>query len=191
MTDRLGAFLDRDGVLNAAIVDRGQPRPPASVDELELLPGAVGACNRLRAGGYVLVLVTNQPDIARGRQRVDVVDMMNAEVARRCGIDAIEVCLHDDGDGCLCRKPLPGMLITAARRLGISLSASVTVGDRWKDVAAGRAAGTATVFVDHGYDEPRPAAPDLVVSCLADAVPWILDSRQRNERPISRPSLRK
>jgi len=171
---RPAALLDRDGVLNEPHVVEGRPRPPASVAELVLAAGAAGACARLHEAGLLLVVVTNQPDLARGTADAHSVDEINRELRRRLPLDDVLVCPHDDGDRCGCRKPAPGLLHQAAARWAIDLTRSVMVGDRWRDVEAGRRAGCATVFVDRGYDEPRPMAPDLVVSSLEEAVSWIL-----------------
>jgi len=167
-------FLDRDGTLNASVVREGRPYPPASVDELRLLDGVAEACAELSGAGYKLVVVTNQPDIARGTQSGDVVDAINARLRNLVVVDAVEVCPHDNDDGCDCRKPRPGMLLRAARQHDIVLADSVTVGDRWCDVEAGRRAGTRTVFIDAGYAERQPQHPDLTVGNLQESVPWIL-----------------
>jgi D-glycero-D-manno-heptose 1,7-bisphosphate phosphatase len=168
-------FLDRDGVLSRAFVVDGVPRPPAAPQELELLPGVREACAALHEAGLLLVVVTNQPDIARRSVHSETVDLQNEELRATLPLDDIVVCPHDDADGCECRKPKPGMLVEAARRHGIDLARSVMVGDRWRDIAAGRAAGCSTVFVDHDYAETRPMSPDLTVSSLVDAVSWILE----------------
>lgn len=167
-------FLDRDGTLNASVVRDGRPYPPATPDEVTLLPGVAEACAELTAAGLPLVVVTNQPDIARGTTDRATVDAINARLADLVAVDEIVVCPHDDADGCACRKPKPGMLLHAAQRRGIDLARSVTVGDRWRDVEAGRSAGTRTVFIDQGYDERRPEHPDLTVGALKESIPWIL-----------------
>jgi D-glycero-D-manno-heptose 1,7-bisphosphate phosphatase len=155
----------------------GRPFPPARVEDLEVLPGVGPALSRLRDAGFLLVVVTNQPDVARGTQRRDVVDAMHAALAATLPIDAFCVCPHDDGDGCGCRKPEPGLILEAARARRIDLRRSVMVGDRWRDVEAGRRAGCATVFVDRGYAERRAETPDTVVGSLDEAVDWILSRR--------------
>jgi D-glycero-D-manno-heptose 1,7-bisphosphate phosphatase len=174
---RPAVFLDRDGVINRAEVRDGRPFPPARVEDLEVLPGVGPALSRLRDAGFLLVVVTNQPDVARGTQRRDVVDAMHAALAATLPIDAFCVCPHDDGDGCGCRKPEPGLILEAARARRIDLRRSVMVGDRWRDVEAGRRAGCATVFVDRGYAERRAETPDTVVGSLDEAVDWILSRR--------------
>jgi D-glycero-D-manno-heptose 1,7-bisphosphate phosphatase len=167
-------FLDRDGVLNRAFVRDGRPYPPARVDDLEVLPGAVAAVERLREAGFCTIVVTNQPDIARGTASQSSVDEINRSLRAVVPVDEVLVCPHDDADGCHCRKPHPGLLVDAADRLGIDLSASVMVGDRRRAIEAGRRARCRTIFVDHGYDEPRPDHPDAVVPDLPTAVAWIL-----------------
>jgi D-glycero-D-manno-heptose 1,7-bisphosphate phosphatase len=167
-------FLDRDGVLNETCVRNGVPHPPATLADLTILPGVPEACAKLRAVGFRLLVVTNQPDIARGTQTVATVDRLNAEVRRLAGVDDVFVCPHDDRDGCDCRKPRPGLLLVAAKSYGIELAASVMVGDRDRDIGAGRAAGCRTVFVNRGYGNlPVPPA-DLTVGSLSEAVPWII-----------------
>lgn len=172
---RPAVFLDRDGVLNAATARHGRPHPPASIAEVAMLPGAAEACRALRDAGLVLVVVTNQPDIARGTTTAAAVAALNEAIVGGLGVAEVCVCPHDDADGCRCRKPRPGMLLDAADRLGLDLARSTMVGDRWRDVAAGRAAGTATVWVDRGWDEAKPQGPDLVVPELIDAVPFLVE----------------
>lgn len=165
-------FLDRDGVLNAAVVRDGKPYPPASLDDLVIAADAAASLERLRGAGYRLVVVTNQPDVAAGSQRREVVEAINAALARALPIDEFRVCYHDDGDRCSCRKPAPGLLHQAPEH---DLALSVMIGDRWRDVEAGRRAGVgATVLIDRGYREPMRTEPDVRVASLTDAVDWIL-----------------
>jgi len=171
---RRAVFLDRDGVLNRATVRDGDPYPPATVADVELIPGAADACRRLADAGWLLVVVTNQPDIARGTSTAADVDAVNQAVVDDLPVEEVVVCPHDDVDGCACRKPLPGMIVDAAERLGVDLAASALVGDRWRDIDAGRAAGVETFFVDHGYEEELRAAPDHVVASLAAAADVLL-----------------
>jgi D-glycero-D-manno-heptose 1,7-bisphosphate phosphatase len=172
-------FLDRDGVITRAIVREGRPFAPDTEEGLELLPGVATALERLRSAGFRLVVVTNQPDVARGTLRPDVLERMHEQLRSRLPIDDIRTCPHDDGDGCACRKPRPGLLEGAAGAAHISLRDSFMVGDRWRDVEAGRRAGCRTVFVDYGYDERRPVDPDAVVGSLAEAASWILSTQEQ------------
>jgi D-glycero-D-manno-heptose 1,7-bisphosphate phosphatase len=170
-------FLDRDGVLNRAFVVEGVPHPPTSVAELEILPGVAESLTALSQAGFRLIVVTNQPDIARGRQSFDGVNRLNTVLRAQLQIDDVYVCPHDDQDGCDCRKPRPGMLLCAAQEHGIDLGHSVMVGDRDRDIQAGRAAGCRTVYVDGGYGKPPQPPADLNVRSLHEAVAWIINSR--------------
>lgn len=167
-------FLDRDGVLNRIVMRDGKPYAPLSLDELELYPETEDAVERLRMAGLVCIVVTNQPDIARGTLAPHVVEAMHEMMRNQLSLDDFIVCGHDDVDGCDCRKPLPGMLHQGARRLGIDLSASFLVGDRWKDIDAGKAVGCVTLWIDRGYDERRAEDADYTVTSLGEAVSIIL-----------------
>jgi D-glycero-D-manno-heptose 1,7-bisphosphate phosphatase len=167
-------FLDRDGVVNRALLRGGRPYPPSSVHELEVLPGVPEALHRLKAAGYRLIVVTNQPDVARGTSPRAVVDEINAALLACLPLDAMRTCFHDESDHCECRKPLPGLLIGAAREFDIDLAASWMIGDRWRDIEAGLAAGCRTIFVDHGYDERQPTRVSHRVGSLVEGSDIIL-----------------
>jgi D-glycero-D-manno-heptose 1,7-bisphosphate phosphatase len=168
-------FLDRDGVLNQPVVRDGKPFPPASPEELVILPGVPQALRKLKEAGLLLIGVTNQPDVARGTQRREVVEAIHMALLETLPVDEILVCYHDDRDNCRCRKPLPGLLLEAAENHFIKLGASFMVGDRWRDVEAGQNAGCSTIFIDYGYSERLPKnPPDLTVHSLVEAVDWIL-----------------
>ena len=167
-------FLDRDGVLNRSVVRAGRPYAPTSLEEFELLPGVLEALTDLRTAGFVLVVVTNQPDLATGRIRPEVTEAIHQKLRALLPIDDIKVCAHVDADDCSCRKPRPGMLLEAARDWSIDLYRSFIVGDRWRDVSAGKAAGCKTIFVDYGYAEELTDRPDFVVTSLPEAVKIIL-----------------
>ena len=171
---RRAVFLDRDGVLNRPVVREGKPHPPDSVEQLEILPGVADALLRLRAAGFRLVVVTNQPDVARGRQSRDVVERINTLLCGSLPLDEVRTCYHDDGDGCGCRKPKAGLLLDAAREHRIDLSASFMVGDRWRDIDAGQQAGCRTVLIDYQYREALRAQPDARANSLSEAADWIL-----------------
>ena len=171
---RAAAFLDRDGVLNEAPLRDGMPTSPASLAELRVLAGVAEACSRLKQAGFLLVMVTNQPDIARGKTTAAIVEEINRALQHQLELDHVYVCPHDDADQCDCRKPKPGLLLEAARRWDIDLSASVMVGDRVRDIDAGRAAGCRTVYIDHGYRELPPPHADMSAPSLAAAAPAII-----------------
>jgi D-glycero-D-manno-heptose 1,7-bisphosphate phosphatase len=171
---RRAVFLDRDGVINRAILRAGRPHPPASPAELEVLPGVPAALDRLKSAGFWLVLVTNQPDVARGLQTRAGVEALHAILRARLPLDDIRVCYHDDPDGCECRKPAPGLLLAAAQAAHLDLGASFIVGDRWRDVAAGQRAGCQSIYIDYGYAEPQPHEPFLRAQSLHEAADLIL-----------------
>lgn len=180
---RPAIFLDRDGVLNEAFVRNGVPVPPRSLAEFRLLPGVAQACADLKRAGFALVVVTNQPDIARGTQTRAEVDRMHERLRSRLPVDEICVCPHDDADACTCRKPQPGMLLAAAQRLGLDLTRSASVGDRWRDVEAARRAGIPAIYVECRYDEPAPSGADVVVANLPEAAAWIRRQKWATEGP--------
>jgi D-sedoheptulose 7-phosphate isomerase len=174
---RPAVFLDRDGVINRAVVRDGKPFPPSGVKELELLPEVASSLHDLKAHGFALFVITNQPDVARGTQTREAVKAIHQALASSLPIDDIFVCYHDDADDCACRKPNPGMLFEARRKHNIDLSCSFMVGDRWRDIDAGHAAGCKTVLIDYGYRERKPAhPPEATVRSLREAADWILCS---------------
>jgi D-glycero-D-manno-heptose 1,7-bisphosphate phosphatase len=171
-------FLDRDGVINRPIVAEGKPYPPRTVADFEILPGVAQACADLKRAGYLLVVVTNQPDVGRGILAKEIVESIHYTMVGQLPIDRVEVCYHagaEYGETCDCRKPNPGMLINAATELNIDLARSFMVGDRWRDIDCGQRAGCKTVFIDLGYDEALREQPDFRAANLGKAVEWILD----------------
>ena len=170
-------FLDRDGVINEAEVRDGKPYPPASAATLRIPTGTAAALDRLKHRGYLLLVVTNQPDVARGKQTRDTIEEMNRRLRTELPLDDVLTCYHDDGDDCECRKPRPGLIKRGAQLHGIDLSQSFVIGDRWRDIDAGANAGCKTILIDSGYKERAPeSAPDGRVASLSDAVDWILKS---------------
>jgi D-glycero-D-manno-heptose 1,7-bisphosphate phosphatase len=169
-------FLDRDGVINRALTRDGKPYPPSGLHEFEILPGVADACRQLKAAGFLLVVATNQPDVGRGTMPQSVVEEIHTHLCRALPIDRVEVCCHAGGgeSECDCRKPRPGMLLRAARELGIDLARSWMVGDRWRDIDCGHAAGCRTIFIDYGYAEALSQPPDFRCAHLLQAVPIIL-----------------
>jgi D-glycero-D-manno-heptose 1,7-bisphosphate phosphatase len=172
-------FLDRDGVVIEAVVREGKPYPPQAIDDVRIDPEAANALSRLTAAGYRLILITNQPDVSRGIQDRSTVETINNLLCTRLPIEACFVCYHDDSDHCGCRKPQPGLILMAADQYNIDLTMSFVVGDRWRDVAAGHAAGCRTVWIDHGYKEKWQAIqPDVRVTGLKEAAQWIVAAGQ-------------
>jgi D-glycero-D-manno-heptose 1,7-bisphosphate phosphatase len=172
-------FLDRDGVLNEPVVRDGKPYPPNSVESMTISPGAGEALTALKELGFLLIVVSNQPDVRRGTRDVSDVERLNAALATALPVDAFFMCYHDDVDSCDCRKPRPGLLLRAASQYGIELKTSFMIGDRWRDIAAGQAADCTTVWIDRGYAERLPDPPPAArVSSISDAARWIVDRIQ-------------
>jgi D-glycero-D-manno-heptose 1,7-bisphosphate phosphatase len=176
-------FLDRDGVLNSAVVLNNIPTPPKSLNELKVLPGVFDSLQKLKAANFVLVVITNQPDIARGTSTLQSIEEINSHLNSILPLDAIYMCRHDDVNMCECRKPKPGMLLLAAERLEVNLSESYLIGDRWKDIEAGQSVGCKCYFIDNNYAERRPSRPYTRVSSLQEAAENII-KEMRNESDI-------
>jgi len=171
---RRAVFLDRDGVLNKAFVRSGKPYPPATLDEFEILPGVAEALGALSRAGFLLIVATNQPDVANGKQRREVVEAMHKKLRDALPLDDIKVCYELDSPASTRYKPEPGMLLEASREREIDLTRSYMVGDRWRDVGAGRRAGCVTIFIDRGYTEPLTETPDETCADLPQAAAFIL-----------------
>jgi len=171
---RRAVFLDRDGVINRAVLRNGKSYPPSKLDEFIYLPGVQSCINELRLAGYLVIVVTNQPDVSTGIQSKEVVNSMHQKIFQDGLCDDIKVCFHIDKDCCDCRKPKPGMLLEAANTWQIDLKSSFMVGDRWRDIEAGKAAGCFTYLIDYRYEEQRPIEPGEVVLSLEEAVKHIL-----------------
>jgi len=167
-------FLDRDGVLNRALVRNRKPYAPRHLGEFRLLPGAADAVRELKSVGFLIIVVTNQPDVGHGLTTPQTLAAMHARLSERLLLDAILVCPHRQDAGCACRKPKPGMIHQAKTDWGIDVRRSYLVGDRSTDIVAGRAAGLYTVFLDRGYAERQLEPPDARVGSLRQAVRKIL-----------------
>jgi D-glycero-D-manno-heptose 1,7-bisphosphate phosphatase len=174
-------FLDRDGILNMAILRNGKPFSPTTPEEMIIVPAAAELLGRLRAAGFKLIVVTNQPDVARGKMSRSTVDAMNRQLCAALPIDAVEVCPHDNADNCDCRKPKPGMLLRAARTHDIDCIDSFMVGDRLSDIEAGQRAQCRTILVGDGYGEECTVQPEATVHNLRAAIEWILKQPSRAE----------
>jgi len=167
-------FLDRDGVINKSRIISGTPTPPRNVEEIEILEGVVEAIGLLKLHHFVPVVVTNQPDVARGIITKEHVESLNNFIGVRTGIEYFYSCLHDDSDSCTCRKPLPGLIYQASTDHNLDVSRSYMVGDRWRDIEAGQSAGCETYFINYSYNEKEPKLPYVGVSSLLEATEKII-----------------
>jgi D-glycero-D-manno-heptose 1,7-bisphosphate phosphatase len=168
---RAAVFLDRDGTL---IEDKGFLSDPAGV---EILPTVVDALRLLRERGFATVVVSNQSGIGRGYFDDDAVRAVNAEIARQFAGDGVAIdawywCSHYD-EGCLCRKPAPGLVRRALDEHGFVLRGAAVVGDRGSDVALGHAVGVPGILVPGPYPYVGPE-PDLRAGTLLAAAEWIV-----------------
>ena len=178
---RSAVFLDRDGVLSEAIVRNGKPYPPRDLTELVITRGAAAALQALKYEGFLLIVVTNQPDVARGTISRAEIDKINARLSAVLPLDAIEVCEHDDAAQCDCRKPKPGMILRAREKFCVDLADSFMVGDRWRDIEAGRRAGCRSVLIGDGYGEAFPRQPTIKLATLPAAASWIIQQNRRGQ----------
>ncbi|TAK74927.1 MAG: HAD family hydrolase [Gammaproteobacteria bacterium] len=172
MNHQRAVFLDRDGVINRAIIKSGKPYPPATLDEVEIIEDVPAALAILKDLGFLLIGATNQPDVARGTTTKEFVETVNAILVKELPLLDIKVCYHDDTGGCYCRKPLPGLLLQAAKEHNIDLTKSIMIGDRWKDIDAGKNAGCQTIWINRVYSEKSPT-PDFTTTSLLEAANWI------------------
>ena len=170
-------FFDRDGVLNISEVRQGRPYAPRTLDAFHIVPDAAHALHRVKAAGYRAIVTTNQPDVGNGLVARQEVDAMHHLLRSTLPVDDIRACFHSQSEGCTCRKPAPGMLYEASDAWRLDLTKCFMVGDRWSDIAAGKAAGCRTVFIDHGYTEPNEETPSASVKALDAAVDWILANK--------------
>ncbi len=179
-----GVFLDRDGTLNRAYVREGVSHPPMTEAQLGVLPGVPEALAVLSAAGFKLIVVTNQPDVARGTLTLGAAERIHLALRERLPlIDDLTCCYDDDADGCLCRKPLPGMLLRGASRFGLDVTRSFMVGDSWRDWEAGRRAGCRTIHL--GAPPPSAtSAPDYLAEDLSNAAAIVLRVARAEEGAV-------
>lgn len=170
-------FLDRDGVISRSEVRGGKPYAPRTLEKFRLLPRVAESVRSLKRAGFLVIVVTNQPDIGNGLVSAAVVEAMHAKLRSRVAVDDIRVCPHRQDAGCDCRKPRPGLLLAAAKDWNIDLKRSCMVGDRDSDIVAGKAAGCYTLLINRHYLESRHAAPDRVARSLAAGVRTIIAHR--------------
>lgn len=167
-------FLDRDGVVNKVILKDGKPYSPKKFDEFVFNDGIKEVVHKMKELGYRVFVVSNQPDIARGEISQDILDLMTQKMRFGLPVDNVYICPHDDHHDCLCRKPKPGMLIQAAEDWKIDLSSSFMIGDTWKDMEAGKAAGCKTILLEAPYNQDVQS--DFRVKSLSEATDLIKTS---------------
>ena len=173
-------FLDRDGVINKAIVKNGIPAAPSLLGELKILPGVKESILKLKKLNFVCIIVTNQPDVSRGKINKNTVIKMNNFLKKKIKLDDIFVCYHDDKDNCNCRKPKPGLLLQASKKWDVDFKKSFIIGDRWRDIQAGEKVGCKTIYLDYNYKDIKPKNPDFITHKLLNAV-YIIEKLQNKK----------
>ena len=173
-------FLDRDGVINNIIISKGLPLSPSKFEEFKILPGVRESISKLKELNFYCILVTNQPDVSRGKIKKETVVKMNEYVKSELGLNDVFVCFHDDKDNCQCRKPKPGLILNASYKWNVDLKNSYMIGDRWKDIEAGRLAGCKTILIKSNYVEEIKTKPDFELDSLLSAA--ILIKKLNNEK---------
>lgn len=165
-------FLDSDGVINMAIIKDGKPLAPTTLAELVIPPEVKPALDRLKLAGYLLICVTNKPDIERGLMTQAAVDEIYNKIRQDLPLDDVFICYSENSD---CYKPKPGLILEAAKKYDIDLRLSFMIGDRWRDVGAGQNAFCKTIWIDRDYTEKKPDPPaDYTAHSLTDAMLWIV-----------------
>jgi D-glycero-D-manno-heptose 1,7-bisphosphate phosphatase len=166
-------FLDRDGVINKLIIRNGKAQAPYTLEEFELFFGVEEAIKLIKKAGYLTIVVTNQPDVARGWVSKESVLLINNKVREVLLIDDIKICFHTNEDHCLCRKPMPGMLLEAQKEWNIDIQNSFMIGDRYSDIEAGKRAGCKTILIGAGDKQGEFATPDFKADLLRDSLKFL------------------
>ena len=169
---RFGVLIERDGVLNQALVERSQQVSPLSLGQFSINPAAAGLVRKLKSAGLVVVATTNQPGLSRGYQSRRALDQMHALLLKEVPLDDILVCPHDETDRCPCRKPKPGLLTEARYKWQLDLDRSFVVSDKWPDADAALAVGATSLLINSPW--LGKAHHDLVVTDFEAAVRKIL-----------------
>jgi D-glycero-D-manno-heptose 1,7-bisphosphate phosphatase len=192
-------FLDRDGVINRNVLNAatGEYESPLTAEQFEFVPGALDAMRALQAAGFLLFLVSNQPNYAKGKASLETLQSIHDRLI--FGLDAAGItfaafyyCFHHPhgrvegySGGCVCRKPSPHFLLKASAEFEVDLQHSWMVGDRTTDIKCGSRAGTRTILIGEGGKRPPEAVrPDWIFADLLTAVPIIsADHTVREARP--------
>ena len=148
-------FLDRDGIINQVVYhdDINKPSSPWKMEEFKLIDGIKKHLDELKKNGFLIFIISNQPDIKRGNVDKETAEKINKILYEKFPIDDIMVCPHDDLDNCSCRKPKPGMIIELSKKWNVDIKKSFLIGDSWKDIGAGKNAGVKSILIDKSYNQ--------------------------------------
>ena len=179
MTKNKAFFFDRDGVLNKAVIKQKKPFPPNNIKELIIENFAEEIIIYLKKLNYKIFIFTNQPDVSRKTIKKKDVLQINNFLKKKFDIDDIFVCFCSN-NSCLRRKPNPGMILDAEKKWDINLKESFVVGDRYKDIEAGKNAGTKTIYLEKNYNEKKPYNPDYTIASLKEIKKIIENNYEKN-----------
>jgi D-glycero-D-manno-heptose 1,7-bisphosphate phosphatase len=177
-------FLDRDGVLNRGYVRDGKSYAPRTIKDFKLLPHAIKSVENLRELGFLIIVVTNQPDIDNGLVSMEVVNEMHTLLRKKVKVNDIFLCPHSKDKHCSCRKPKAGMLLNAALKHNIDLKKSFMIGDRASDIEAGSAAGCRTIFLNRRYREPKPVSQEKTFLSINSAANYIIKQKTQTHAQL-------
>lgn len=163
MVKQKAIFLDRDGVINNNIIESGKPYPPLKLGSVHVIKGMKELIKKWQDEKYLVIVITNQPDVAAHLVTKNKVDKINKFLKNELNFDDIFVCYHGEKDNCNCRKPKIGLFLQAQEKYNIDMKKSWMIGDRWKDIEAGKKAGCKTIYLNYGYDEQRPTEQDYTI----------------------------
>ena len=145
-------FFDRDGVLNKLVFRDGNYYSPRNIDNFQLYNDAEKVIHKIKAKGFLALVVSNQPDIARGFLKKSVLNEMTKKIYDKLSVDDIFYCMHDDPDAAGCRKPATGLIIKAQKKWDLDLSQSIMIGDSEKDLGAAKNAGIKFILINRPYN---------------------------------------
>ena len=146
-------FFDRDGVLNNLVFRDGDYYSPRNLNNFKFFNDAEKVIHTIRDKGYLAIIVSNQPDIARGYLKKSVLNEMTKQLFDKLSVDDVFYCMHDDPDVEECRKPDPGLIIKAQKKWGIDLNQSLMVGDTEKDQGTAKNAGVKFILISRSYND--------------------------------------
>ena len=165
-------FLDRDGVLNKApIANNKKPLSIKNISDLRFLPKVIETCKILK-NKFLLIMITNQPDVSRKKISRSKVKKINIFIKKKLKLDDVYVC-YSNNDKSILRKPNPGMIIKAAKKYKINLKKSYLIGDRWKDIDAGKKVFCKTIFINKNYNEKLNMKPDYKIKKFEEILNYI------------------
>lgn len=164
-----GIFIERDGILNRAIVTGQNQASPLTLEQFQINDAAIPLLQDLKAAGFVLIATTNQPAVSRGTLSRRELDRMHDQLRKRFPLDDVLLCPHDESDECPCRKPEPGLFTEAAFKWHLDLERSFVISDKWQDARAARAVGCTSLllkspWIGNGHHDFVLASLDAIVA---------------------------